>query len=240
MKTYYKVMLVDDEKAGLELMETLLLPYSAEFQVCARCCSVAEAKTSLLTCTPDLIFLDIQMPEDDGFDLVKDFKSLGVTIPFVFITAYEKYMPKAFKVQPLDYLLKPVDKGELAEMLLRFKKKQPKKQKNDFTLPQGILTDKGLEFIRPEDIVYIEMEKRKSCVYLFDGKRMQTSKTLKELLYVLPAPLFCKIHKSTIVNLKYVAKLSSQYLYVNTQKKHCVQLTVGRSFMENLKAKLQI
>lgn len=239
MKTHYQVMLVDDETAGLELMEALLLPYKAAFQVCAKCHSVSEAKAALLSCTPDLIFLDIQMPEDDGFDLVKDFRNLGVVIPFVFITAYEKYMPKAFKVQPLDYLMKPVDKGELAEMLLRFKKIQKKKQETDFILPQGILTDKGMEFIRPEDIVYIKKEERKSGIYLFDKNVIHTTKSLKELLHILPSSLFCKIHKSTLVNLKYVAKLSSQHLYVNTEK-HCVQLVVGRSFAENLKAKLQI
>lgn len=239
MKTHYQVMLVDDETAGLELMEALLLPYKAAFQVCAKCHSVSEAKAALLSCTPDLIFLDIQMPEDDGFDLVKDFRNLGVVIPFVFITAYEKYMPKAFKVQPLDYLMKPVDKGELAEMLLRFKKMQKKKHETDFILPQGILTDKGLEFIRPEDIVYVKKEERKSYIYLYDGSYTTTRSSLKDIVKVLPANSFCQIHKSIVINLRYVSNFSQPQIYINMSQR-CIALDIGRSFVENLKAKLQI
>lgn len=239
MKKQYKVMLVDDEKVGIQLIETLLLPYKSEFYVTARCHSVAEAKLALLQSKPDLIFLDIQMPEADGFDFVRDIRGLGIDTPFVFVTAYDTYMYKAFNVQPFDYLLKPVSPTELAEVLLRFKGEYARKVTNCAKLPQAIITDKGLEIVCVEDIIYITTERRKSCIYLKDDTITFTNKSLRQLLEVLPQNYFVKIQKGAVVNLKYVLRFSYPDLYIKTGKEN-KKLLIGRAYIKALKEKLDI
>ncbi len=232
-------MLIDDELAGLEIMERLLAPYHHEFHICAKCLSVKDAKEKLLHSKPDLLFLDINMPSPNGFELVNDLERCGVAIPFVFITAYSEYMKDAFKVRPFDYLLKPVDRGELSDLLLRFKYLQDKKSKNTEIVPKGVLTDKGIEFINPEDIVYIQKENGKSVIYFFNGNYTLSTKSLKDILDIYQTATFIQIHKSTIVNCKYISCFCNPSLYINFDK-NTVCLSIGRAYIKKVKETLFI
>lgn len=240
MKQKYNVMLIDDEEKGIALLEDVLQPFAAEFQIVAKCNSASEAKKEIVCGHPDLIFLDIQMPEINGFDLIKELKSMHIHIPFIFVTAYKKYMYESFKYQPFNYLLKPIDRNELAEDLLRFKSIYPLSNKiAPLTSTIGILTEKGIEVVRLDELVYIHTEHRKSCMHLKDGSKTLTHKTLKDFIKTLPNDRFIQIHKSVIINFHYIAQLAFPYLYLKIDKK-TIKLTIGRAFFSNLKNRLPI
>lgn len=233
----YQVAIVDDETRGQIVLEQLLSTYKSHFKIIASCSSVQEAKKVFLTNKPDLIFLDIQMPTTNGLELAEELKTLDINAPFVFVTAHPEHMKEAFKVQPFDYLLKPIDRLEFAETLRRFKKAHPIKE-TKCCLPQSILTNNGFEFIDPENIAYIVSENRKNYIFRYNGTHCITNKTLGELLKRISCNQLIRIHKSCAINLSYINSFSSPYVYIKLKNNKTVRLTVGRTFLSAIKKQM--
>ena len=115
-----RLVIVDDSPEALDLLENLLCDIKY-VEITGRALNASEAKKLILRSNPDLILLDIQMPEKSGFDLIKELKELSIDINVIFITAHNEYAIKAIKAAAFDYLLKPVDQSELLESIQRFK-----------------------------------------------------------------------------------------------------------------------
>ncbi|MBI5858994.1 MAG: response regulator transcription factor [Sphingobacteriales bacterium] len=208
-------IIVDDEKHCREVMEHLLNKHCSAVKVLASCSSGAEALAAIEKQSPDILFLDIEMPGMNGFELLKKFHHPGFEI--VFTTAYNEYAIKAIKHSALDYLLKPVDKDELILTVQRAKEYKTikasqrvdsllemlngKKKNKRFAVP----TMEGLIMVDSETILYCESYSAYCKIFFINStKPLVISKTLKEVEEVLQGTDFCRIHHSYFINMKCV------------------------------------
>ncbi len=220
-----KVILVDDEKSALTLLRHKLRRCDPDIEILAECDSVESALLALEGAQPDVLFLDVEMPGATGFELLHQ---LGDDKPFqvIFTTAHSEYAIEALRGGAFDYLLKPVQEDELARALERLKPRQqdirPRAsaapaegiaallkslqtlQEKDKKLP--IPTAEGVLFLPVADIVRAEAAGSYSTIFLANRQKLVASKNLTELEDMLASDDFCKVHKSHLVNLRYVAK----------------------------------
>ncbi|MEY8863313.1 LytR/AlgR family response regulator transcription factor [Tenacibaculum singaporense] len=223
-----KTIIVDDEHNAREFLEKLLNRYLPnEFLVVDKCESVDTAIFSINKFEPELVFLDIEMPDKNGFQLLKEFKNRNFNV--IFTTAYSEYAIKAIKENALDYLLKPINYIDLLETIKRYKSSLNKRTKennlnmilnqidsgnsnyNKIALP----TESGYEIINPNKILYCKADSNYSSVTFVNGKKLTLSKTLKYVDELLPKTNFHRIHKSYLVNLNHVVRYNKTVeLYV--------------------------
>ncbi len=208
-----KVIIIDDEKHCIITLEHILSKI-ADVQIMATTQDSTEAKTLIETHQPDIIFIDIEMPQMNGFDVLNQFE----TMPFkvVFTTAYDQYAIKAIRLNALDYLLKPIDKNDIAEVIEKFKNQELSTTKDQVQNLQmfnnglmqdtiALSTSKGLQFVKIEDIMYLEAESCYTYITMNDKTKHLASKTMAIFEEVLQDnPLFFRAHKSNIINLKFI------------------------------------
>lgn len=213
-----RCILIDDEKNSLEMMEWLLKTYCPQVTVAAMCQSAQEGMEAINRLKPDVVFLDIEMPHMNGFDMLEHFDHLFFDV--VFCTAYDQFALKAFKYSALNYLLKPVDPDDLKETVRRIEEKKavPTREQINLLL-QGIkntqkatvsrialTTGDGLLFVSTADIIYCQAESNYTTVHLVNGTKMMVSKVLKDLEEALAGSDFYRIHHSYLINLNHVQK----------------------------------
>ncbi len=208
-------IIVDDEKHCREVLEHLLNKHCSQVKILASCSNGEDALSAISKQQPDILFLDIEMPGMNGFQLLESFHHPEFEI--VFTTAYNEYAIKAIKHSALDYLLKPVDKDELVQTIERaghqkaLKASQRvdnlleilnlKKKNKRFAVP----TMEGLIMVDPETILYCESDSAYCKIFFMNSSRpMVISKTLKEVEEVLGDTDFCRIHHSFCINMKCV------------------------------------
>ncbi len=177
-----RCILIDDEKNALEMMEWLLQTYCPEVEILAMCQSAEQGIASIKKHHPDVVFLDIEMPKMNGFDMLEQFDKLSFEV--VFCTAYDQFAIKAFKYSALNYLLKPVDPEDLKATVKRISERKNLVSRQQFELllegmrqpskstPQRIAltTNDGLIFVPTADIIYCEAESNYTNVVLSGGK----------------------------------------------------------------------
>jgi two-component system LytT family response regulator len=216
-----KTVIIDDEINARELLEKMLNRYFPQkFIVCDLCESIDEAVKSIEKHKPDLVFLDIQMPNKSGFELFKEIKEIDFEV--IFTTAHSKYAIEAIKRSALDYLLKPINYLDLLEAVSRYEKKNKKsnQQKQLRVLLENIdtgdaahkkmaiPTEIGFEFLKFNSIVFLEAQSNYTKFYLSNNSTITTSKTLKYFESILPESLFFRIHKTYMVNLNFVVRFT--------------------------------
>jgi two-component system, LytTR family, response regulator len=207
-------IIVDDEKHCREVMEYLLHKHCSDVKVLANCSNGNEALAALEKETPDILFLDIEMPGMNGFELLEKFNHPNFEI--VFTTAYNEYAIKAIKHSALDYLLKPVDKDELVQTVQRAKEHKTTKASQRVTNLLEMLnikknkrfavpTMEGLIMVDSETILYCESDSAYCKIYFINTQKpLVISKTLKEVEEVLQGTDFCRINHSYLINMKCV------------------------------------
>ena len=204
-----KVIIVDDEKRSRSTLEKLLVNFCTGVEVLAKAASVDEAKSLIDLHKPDLVFLDIQMPEKDGFELL----SLFENIPFkvIFTTAYDEYAIKAIKWSALDYLLKPIDIDELQQALDRANKLETNLSKDqqkivDEVNEKGrsdrivIHINSGFKFIKVKDILRLEASGNYTYIFTKEGDKILATKSISDYENLLTNGFF-RLHRSHMVNL---------------------------------------
>ncbi len=214
-------VIVDDERLARRELRTLLEEAHAEHvHVVGEAASVADAARLVRTTDADVVFLDIQLAGETGMDLLP---LLDADVDVVFVTAYDDYTLRAFEVNALDYLLKPVAPERLAVTVGRLAAAQPTATTREaITYDDRLLLRLGQEraFVRVRDIVAIEAQGDGSALRLAPQLvRKPSAKSLREWEQRLPDRHFVRIHRSTIVNLEYVERLepwshSSQHVYL--------------------------
>ena len=209
-------VLIDDEKNALEMLEWQLHTYCPQVEVAAICQNADSGITAIQWHQPQLVFLDIEMPRKNGFDLLQSFPQPSFDV--IFTTAYNQFALNAFRFAALDYLLKPIDADDLMGAVGRYEKKMihPNfKQQLDILMQQynqpNALPDKisfatleSIHFISPSVIVYCESDSNYTTLHFTDKSKMVVSKTLKEVEETLFHYHFFRIHHSYIINLKQV------------------------------------
>jgi len=208
-------IIIDDEKHCIRTLTSLLETNFPEVKVLVTCLDSTKAYDLILQHRPDFIFLDIEMPLLNGFDLLSKFENLFFEV--IFTTAYDSYAIKAIKYSALDYLLKPIGKEDLAAALEKLKNKQNTISKaqlqmatavHNRQLPDTIAlpTSEGLTFTSVTDIVYCIADGSYTRMFMADKSEILFSKTLGDVDELLSDYHFFRIHHSTLINLKQVKK----------------------------------
>lgn len=240
-------IIVDDEYLLRESLADFIQKFCPGLKLAGKAANAGEAREMLQKENVDVIFCDIQMPEENGFQFLE---SIDVSkYHIVFVTAYNEYALRAIKARAFDYLLKPVDTEELKKTVdalqhsVAEKKKgarPPGEYKNEMQQlldeikgnrePAGKIAihhATGILFIEIDDILFLEGDGGYTVVHLTNGKKIIATRILSGFEDLLPESLFFRIHKSTIVNLKYVTEFSRSEGF-SLVLKNGVQLAVGR------------
>jgi len=209
-------IIIDDEQGSRDALSKLIQKYCPEINILARAEDVKTAKDFILELQPDLVFLDIEMPNENGFELLNDYKNINFEV--IFVTAHEGFALKAFRYSALDYLTKPIDYRQLIEAVGRFKQKQKielKQQRFELLLENiannphqcnriAIPNLRGFQLINISDIIYCEGDGNYSKIHLLNGEQILSSKTLKYFNDLLPQVTFFRIHKSFLININLI------------------------------------
>lgn len=210
----YRALLVDDERLARKELRSLLAEHDA-IEVVGEADGVASAAEQIRALDPDVVFLDIQMPGETGFDL---FDVVNRPLRVIFVTAYDQHAIRAFDVNALDYLLKPVHPKRLARAIERLSADSapsPSTEALRYT-DRLCLSDQGrMHFLKVSDIVYIAAADDYTEVHLASGRMRLALRSLLEWEERLPDQHFIRIHRSTIVNLEHVTavKRTRSYAY---------------------------
>jgi two-component system LytT family response regulator len=200
-----RTLIVDDEPLARSNL-AVLLKLDSEIEIVGECASGTEALAKISALAPDLLFLDVQMPECDGFDVLE---MLGKQLPtaVVFVTAYDQYALRAFEAGALDYLLKPFDNARFDRALDRAKQTIARGKDSPRTLERLAIKSVGqISFVRIPEIDWIEAADYYACLHV--GLRTHLlRRSMADLEQELDPTAFCRIHRSTIVNLARVQRM---------------------------------
>jgi two-component system, LytTR family, response regulator len=210
-------ILIDDEAKGRLALREKLSAYCPQVQVLAEASNGQEALLLIQHHKPQLIFLDIEMPRMNGFEMLNALPEKNFHV--IFTTAYDQYAIKAIKYAAFDYLLKPIDIEELKTAVEKIELKEgnqtkkqaellqqniehPKKQLNKLAIP----TLEGLLFFDINDIIHLEANSNYTFIHFSGKPKITASKTLKEFEEILPENIFFRTHHSHLINLNYIKR----------------------------------
>ena len=235
-----KGIIVDDELRSRRMLKTLCEEYCDDLEIVGLASSVVEAKELIEKLNPDLVFLDIRMPMESGFELLK-FYNNNFTFDVIFTTAHDEYAVQAFQFSAIDYLLKPIEIDELIRAVRRvasLRQNTPQPEKFEFLEELmasqkiekiALTTADGLTFVNFSDIIRCEAESNYTSVILVDNTSHLITKTLKYFEDLLLEKGFFRIHKSHLVNLHTVRK------FIKSKKGGMVETIDGKKMEVSMK-----
>lgn len=208
-----KAILIDDEPDCVQLLALQLKQHCPGVEVLAGLCSPEEGLQAIRTLDPDVVFLDVEMPRMNGFQLLEQLER----IPFglIFVTAYNEFALKAFRFSALDYLLKPLNSSHLCEAVRKAEKRRQIDQGQldllRYQLKEGKYPSKiavpfqsGVVFVELSELVYCEADSNYTKLFLVNGKHHLLSKTLREVQEVLEERSFLRVHRQYLINLEHI------------------------------------
>ncbi len=218
-----KAMIVDDEQSSIDLLQWLIGQYCPDITAIKTARSVQDAVPLIKSFKPDILFLDIQMPHQSGFDLLTNIEHWDFEV--IFTTAYNEFAIQAIRFSALDYLLKPVDEAELRKAVERYKAKRiyaPAGQllfrnfiqnishtnKDKFKLALSGTSE--VKYVQLNEIIRLQAESNYTRIFLTDKKVFVSAKTLKEYDEILQGHQFLRIHKSHLVNPSHIHSYDKQ------------------------------
>lgn len=226
------VIIVDDEQSGINVLQKILSDYFPDVHVRAACSNIGEAEALIRQSPPQILFLDIEMPGGDGFQLLE---RLGIiSFPVVFVTAYNQYAIRALRLSATDYLLKPVNKNDIAQaieksrQLYQFRLQHPVNyaamlansgnRNSDRVLVTNKYTQEHIPF---REITCVTADSNYAVIHTIQKKQVTVAKPLKEIEELIcdETHQFLRIHKSVIINTGQIAaaKISAGVLFIELQ-----------------------
>ena len=213
-----RTLIIDDEIRARETIQALLEIYCKDTaQVVGQAKNMRTGIEAIREHKPDLVLLDIKMPDGSGFDLLARYGKIDFKV--VFITAFEEYAIQAFKFSAIDYILKPININEFISAVDKVVDKRTSNQNRNVnyealleniksTLPGklAIPTSDGMEYLNTKDIIRVEADRSYSWFYLKDRRKLLVSKNLKEYQELLSDRNFFRTHNSHLINLEHVKK----------------------------------
>lgn len=211
-----RTLIIDDEQHCTDRLLKLLESHKSNVHVMDTLSNVADGVNAVQKLRPDLIFLDVQIHDQTGFDLLKQIETLETEV--IFTTAYDKYAVQAFKFSAVDYLLKPVDVDDLQTALDKVSRKMNEKNSHerlevllhnlkntrDTVKKLSIPTINGFSFIPITEILRCQSDINYTTIFLKDKQKITVAKTLKEFEELLSDYHFFRVHNSHLVNLSYI------------------------------------
>jgi two-component system, LytTR family, response regulator len=243
-----KAIIIDDEQHCVQALISDLQNHCPSIEVLNTCFSAKEGIMAIKKLDPDLIFLDVEMPWMNGFEMLEIVGEIKFSI--IFTTAHDEFAAKAFRISAVDYLLKPIDATDLKAAVHKVENKMEQGSslhhisnllrnirhpsgEHRIALPQR----EGYEFIDVSTIVYCQAEGAYTKVFILDKKPMLISRTLGDVEELLPPEIFQRIHHSTLINVTYI----SQFLRTDggyVVLKNGEKLSVSKAKKEMLMARL--
>jgi two-component system LytT family response regulator len=204
------VVIDDEDLARLTLRNKLT--YFPNIEVIGEANSIKEGMEVINNLKPDLLFLDIQLSDGTGFDLLNKLEFTG---EIIFVTAYDEYAIRAFEINAVDYLLKPISNKRLKDAIEKLNKKLSTDSnvnivKLNYDDRLMVTHKKSVNFIKINSIISINASREYSYVYTVEGKEYLTSKSISEWDNKLPDQNFCRVHRSTIINFDFINKINHQ------------------------------
>jgi two-component system LytT family response regulator len=210
-----KALLIDDEPANTEALAELIKTSCPGIRICGQAASVNEAERLTEELSPQLLFLDVEMPDGSGFDLLDRLKDRRMEV--IFVTAYDSFMLKAIRYSALDYITKPVSIPELMAAVARAEERIGHTSVNSQLelLLQNIKSPAHVQriavpykdeylFVPVSDIERLEAKGAYTELFVKGGKGYLVSKNIKEYEELLPKSTFCRVHHAHIINIDYV------------------------------------
>jgi len=236
----FKALIVDDEPLARKDLSSVLSEFP-NIHVVGEADSVKSAREQLNNMVVDVVFLDIQMPGETGFDLLK---YITPNINIIFVTAFDEYAIRAFEVNALDYLLKPVDGERIKEAIARFEINQDEQTEvqEELTFDDNLFLklNNSYNFLRVNKILTIQAADDYTEIFTIDGKKQLVYKKMHEWEDRLPKQHFCRIHRSTIINIGGIDKIEPWY----NQSHHVYMkgiddpFTMSRRYFKSIKKKM--
>lgn len=238
-----RTILIDDERLAIDNLKTRLAQYCPQIDILATWTDSTAGLWAIRQQQPDLVFLDVKMPQLDGFQVLEAVADLPVSV--IFVTAYDAFALRAFRYSAVDYLLKPIDTQELIQSVAKVEKLRPitppqlehlrhQFQKADRHPDTIILPyQNGDAFVQLKDILYCKAEDNYTSFYTASGQQYLKTKPLKYIEELLEERDFLRVHKSYLVNLLQVKKLirgePSQMLLTNNES-----IPVSRGYKDRI------
>ncbi|MEP6674292.1 MAG: LytTR family DNA-binding domain-containing protein [Ferruginibacter sp.] len=212
-----KAIIIDDEQHCVDVLNAMLQKkFADEIELAGSASNAVDGRELIALKKPDLVFLDVEMPNETGLDLLMTLEKIDFEV--IFTTAHEQYALKAIKLNALDYLLKPFSIDELEEAIKKCKEKKSNslntetlrvlignlKSPGTDNKKIGLPTGNGIRFVNIRDIIRIESENNYSHFFFSDKTKLIVSKTLKEFEDMLEPYSFYRVHNSHLINLSYV------------------------------------
>jgi len=244
-----KAIIIDDEMHCRKTLSILLKEYCPDVQIIEQCDNGEDGVEAIKKSKPDLVFLDIEMPRMNGFEMLEQFSEIPFAV--IFTTGYDQYAIKAFRFSALDYLLKPIDHEELKKAVLKVSKHilYPLPQQLEILLQKihhqpaainkiALPTMEGLQMIPVDSIISCASDRNYTAVLLKGKQKIIVSRILKDIEEMLEEYSFLRVHHSYIVNLNEISK------YIKGEGGYLVMsdgssVDVSRSRKEILLQKLQ-
>jgi len=235
----FNYIIVEDNLGALQNLQTALKPYT-NFKEIGTAHTLSKGISLALSVKPHIIFLDVELGNENGFDLIKEIRQFTTDMPFIIMTTgVDKYAKKAVNTDVLYFLEKPIDPDELVIALNKFEKKYLDLQKHI-----TIKNTEGHFFMQLEDILYIKSDNNCCKIFRKDNTQMFVTKTLKEMETILPFP-FIRVHKSYIVNTHFIHMINTakKMLIIhapNNPKSKLEELSISDLYMETVKQTLLV
>lgn len=249
-----RAILVDDEPLSLEALG-FLLEKQNKIELIGKYTDPLEALENIREARPELVFLDVEMPELDGISTAQEIINLGLDTHIVFATVFEQYAVKAFEMGAIDYVVKPFSENRIRLTVNRIAQKLQTSTAGRHSvnavikhkLPRKIISkiavwsDNSIVLLAPKDIQYFTMDDKRVFAYTADGA-YECSSTLAELQYKLEDKGFFRCHKSFLINLEYIERIIPwvHSTYMIKLNETAEQIPVSRNYAKKLKVMLDI
>lgn len=212
-----KAIIIDDEPYCCEILAAMLESDCPDVEIVSICNNAKDALMVIRQHSPDLVFLDVEMPKMNGFEMLEQLPAINFHL--IFTTSYDQYALKAIRFSAIDYLLKPIDREELKKAIQRVKERiqapipqqleilmqklrQPSSPVNKIALP----TMEGLQMIPIDTIISCESDDNYTNLFLKSSKKILVTRSLKEMEEILEQHSFIRVHRFYLVNLNEIEK----------------------------------
>lgn len=211
-----KAILIDDEKNSRMALSKLIESYAKDVHILAEASNLQEGLDAIRIHKPDLVFLDLEMPDSNGLELFEQLDKIDFEV--IITTGHQEYAVRAVRTAALDYLLKPIDLEELEQSIERvFAKRKQKRENKNFDIfiknfkntsdqQIALASSDGLTFLKVSEIIYCKGDGAYTYFFIEDGTKLTVSKNLKEFEDLLSDKGFFRIHKSYLINLRHMKK----------------------------------
>lgn len=207
-------VIVDDERNAIEMLENLLEEFP-EVELKASVDNADDGIKQIIHHNPEIVFLDIHMPNKNGFEMLDELKEYNINPNVIFTTGYDEYAIQAIRYSAFDYLMKPVDSGELKNAIIRFEQENPT---SFFSRTQDLLVKMqynklkfnartGFILVEPQNIVYCKADSNYTLMFINDGRKECLTQNISKIEHILPRDLFIRTSRSLLLNIKYLDKV---------------------------------